>query len=85
MIENQEKRENIIGGIYESAAARIATLATKIKIQEPVMMTGGVAKNIGVVKAVESRFKCQILSTASAQEYGAIGAAVFAENYQNYG
>jgi len=55
MIENQEKRKNIIGGIYESAAARIATLATKNKIQEPVMMTGGVAKNIGVVKAVESR------------------------------
>jgi len=62
----QEKRENIIAGINELAAARIATLAAKIKIQEPVMMTGGVTKNIGMVKALESRFKCQLLVTDSA-------------------
>lgn len=66
--------------IHESAAARIATLATKIKIQEPVMMTGGVIKNIGMLKALENRLKCQILVTDSAQEKGAIGAAVLA-NY----
>jgi len=30
------------------------------------MMTGGVAKNIAVVKALESRFKCQILVPDSA-------------------
>ena len=78
MIAKQEKRENIIAGIHESAAARIATLATKIKIQEPVMMTGGVAKNIGMVKALENRLQCNLLVTDSAQENGAIGAAVLA-------
>ncbi|MBW2249809.1 MAG: hypothetical protein JRF60_04040 [Deltaproteobacteria bacterium] len=66
MIAKQEKRENIIAGIHESATERITTLATKIKIQEPVMMTGGVTKNIGMVNALESRLKCQILVTASA-------------------
>ena len=78
MIAKQEKRENIIAGIHESAAARIATLATKIRIKEPVMMTGGVAKNQGMVKALENRLKCKIIVSESAQENGAIGAAVIA-------
>jgi (R)-2-hydroxyacyl-CoA dehydratese activating ATPase len=78
MIAKQEKRENIIAGIHESAAARIASLATKIKIKEPVMMTGGVAKNQGMVKALENRLGCKIIVSESAQENGAIGAAVLA-------
>ena len=81
MIAKQEKRENIIAGIHESAAARIATLATKIKIREPVMMTGGVAKNKGMVKALENRLNCKILVSKSAQENGAIGAAVLAARH----
>ena len=45
------------------------------------MMTERVGNNIEVVKAVEIRFKCQILSTASTQGNGAIGAAAIAANY----
>ncbi|MFO7885219.1 MAG: acyl-CoA dehydratase activase [Desulfobacteraceae bacterium] len=74
----QHKRNNIIAGIHESAAARIAILALKIKIQAPVMMTGGVAKNIGMVKALENRLGLNIEVNPSAQENGAIGAAVLA-------
>ncbi len=48
-------------------------------------MTGGVDNNIEVVKALESRFKCQILVPDSAQKNGANGAAVLEANYQNYG
>lgn len=81
MIAKQEKRENIIAGIHESAAARIATLANKISIKEPVMMTGGVAKNKGMVKALEDRLKCKILVSKAAQENGAIGAAVLASKH----
>ncbi|MEA2062000.1 MAG: acyl-CoA dehydratase activase [Thermodesulfobacteriota bacterium] len=75
----QHKRNIIIAGIHESAAARIAILALKIKIQPPVMMTGGVAKNIGMVKALENRLGLHIEVNPSAQENGAIGAAVLAE------
>ena len=42
------------------------------------MMTGGVAKNKGMVKALEDRLKCKILVSEAAQENGAIGAAVLA-------
>ena len=78
MIAGQEKRENIIAGIHEAAAARVAILANKIGIKEPVMMTGGVAKNKGMVKALENRLGFKLIVGESAQENGAIGAAVMA-------
>lgn len=78
MIARQEKRENIIAGIHASAAARVAILANKIKIKEPVMMTGGVAKNKGMVKALENRLGYKLIVKTLTQETGAIGAAVMA-------
>jgi len=78
MIAGQEKRENIIAGIHDSAAARVAVLAGKIKIKAPVMMTGGVAKNKGMIKALEKRLGFELIVGAMAQENGAIGAAVLA-------
>jgi len=42
------------------------------------MMTGGVARNIGVVRALEKRFGIPVEVTTYAQVNGAIGAAVLA-------
>jgi len=78
MIAGQQQRENIIAGIHESAAARVAILATKTKLIEPVVMTGGVAKNKGMVTALEKRLGFNIIVGDSPQENGAIGAAVLA-------
>ncbi|MBU2480928.1 MAG: 2-hydroxyglutaryl-CoA dehydratase [Proteobacteria bacterium] len=78
MIANQEKRENIIAGIHDSAAARVAILASKTHLAAPVMMTGGVAKNQGMRKALEARLGFDLIVGHLAQENGAIGAAVLA-------
>lgn len=78
MIAKQKKRADIIAGIHESAAARIAVLAKKIRIKPPVMMTGGVAKNKGMAAALETRLKTTVICQEHAQENGAIGAAVLA-------
>ncbi len=78
MIAGQQKREDIIAGIHESTAARVASLAAKAKIESPVIMTGGVAKNQGMVKALENRLGIKILVGEFPQENGAIGAAVLA-------
>ena len=78
MIARQEKRENIIAGIHDSAAARISILAGKINIKSPVMMTGGVAKNNGMVAALGKRLGMTLVVQKLAQENGAIGAAVLA-------
>jgi predicted CoA-substrate-specific enzyme activase len=76
MIARQEKREDIIAGIHDSAAARVAILARKVKIKSPIMMTGGVAQNIGMVKALEKHLNARLIISDLPQENGAIGAAV---------
>ena len=53
-------------------------LAKRIGIVEPVMMTGGVAKNIGVVRALEKKAGKKIRVSPNAQVIGAIGAALVA-------
>lgn len=78
MIAEQEKRENIIAGIHESAASRISALARKVNLRSPVMMTGGVAKNTGMVAALETCLDTQLIIGDLSQETGAIGAAVLA-------
>jgi (R)-2-hydroxyacyl-CoA dehydratese activating ATPase len=77
-----EKRENIIAGIHEAIASRIAAMASRLGIAQAasVMMTGGVAKNIGVVKALERALGYPLDVSAYAQMTGAIGAACLASS-----
>jgi predicted CoA-substrate-specific enzyme activase len=78
LISKGEVRENIIAGIHDSVASRVYAMAQRIGLNPPAMMTGGVAKNIGVVKALENKFGSEILVNEFAQVNGAIGAAILA-------
>ena len=78
LIAKGEKRANIIAGIHASIGARVVAMARRIGVRAPVMMTGGVAKNIGVVKALEEKLGTQLRVSAHAQLTGAIGAALIA-------
>ena len=78
LISKGEKRESIIAGIHESVAARVSSLARRVRVRTPIMMTGGVAKNKGAVKALENKLGINIEVSEYAQTNGAIGAAVMA-------
>jgi (R)-2-hydroxyacyl-CoA dehydratese activating ATPase len=78
LIAKGERRANIISGIHASIGARVAAMAKRIGVRPPVMMTGGVAKNIGVVKALEEKLGTQLRVSEQAQLTGAIGAALIA-------
>ena len=78
LISKGEARENIMAGIHESVASRVSAMARRVGIIDPVIMTGGVAKNIGVLRALEDQLNTKILVSASPQENGAIGAAILA-------
>ena len=80
LISKGEKRENIIAGIHESIAARVIAMARRIGVTSPIMMTGGVAKNGGVVAALEKKLGASIVVSHNAQENGAIGAAFLAQS-----
>ena len=79
LISRGETRENIIAGIHDSVASRVSAMAKRIGVADPLMMTGGVAKNIGVVTALEKKLGTRIIvSHETAQVNGALGAAVLA-------
>ena len=78
LIAKGEKRENIIAGIHASIGARVVSMAKRIGVRPPAMMTGGVAKNIGVVKALEEKLGADLIVSENAQVNGAIGAALIA-------
>lgn len=67
---------NLIAGIHEAIATRIYALVAKLKIEPEVAVTGGGAKNIGLVRALEARFGCPLLVPAEPLLTGAIGAAL---------
>lgn len=73
-------QEDIVAGIHESIATRIAALASRAGMTTPAMITGGVAKNIGMVKALEKALGFHAEVSPYAQLTGAIGGAVLAQN-----
>lgn len=78
MIARQKDRRDIAAGIHRSAASRVASLAGRIHLVPPVVMTGGVAKNKGMVQALADILGYGIGVGAVPQENGAVGAAVLA-------
>ena len=78
LIAAGERRQNIIAGIHESIGSRVVAMARHVGLTDPVMMTGGVAKNIGVVRALEKKSGTSIHVPRHAQANGAIGAALIA-------
>ena len=84
LIAEGHSKENIIAGLHLAIAKRIVGLVERVGITEKVVMTGGVAKNIGVVSAIESLLGVTILIPEEPQIVGALGAAlVAAERYQS--
>lgn len=71
---------DIGAGINLAMAKRIATLANSVEVKKDVAMTGGVAKNIGVVKTLGKLLgvRIKIPKKADPQLAGAIGAALYA-------
>lgn len=73
-------RPEIALGILESVAERVVSMVKRVGLVPKVTMTGGVAKNKGVVKALERRLGTEIRVPEEPQIAGALGAALIAES-----
>ena len=73
-----EKLEDIIAGLHDALASRITALARRLKVEPDVVLTGGVAKNIGMVRAMKQSLSCELLVPEDPLITGAIGAALLA-------
>ena len=77
-LSNGVSRNNIIKGVHLSVASRACGLAYRGGLEKDVVMTGGVAQNAGVVRAVASVLKTDVIVAPNPQTTGALGAALFA-------
>lgn len=68
---------DIIKGIHRAVASKVAGLAKRLGVEEDVIMTGGVAKNDGIVEALKTEIGKDIKVSEYTQHVGALGAALF--------
>ena len=78
LLADGRAKEDIIAGIHKAIASRIMGMLGQLTVKERVAMSGGVAKNVGMVAALEKRLKTEILVAENPEIIGALGAAVFA-------
>jgi len=71
--------EDIAAGIIGNAVHHLMVLIDRSDIEKDIVITGGIAKNIGVVEELKKRLKMDFIGLPEdPQVIGAIGAAVFA-------
>jgi predicted CoA-substrate-specific enzyme activase len=79
LVSEGEELEDILYGIHRAIADRTMGLINRLGgIQKDVIMAGGVAKNIGVVKALEKVMDTSLKIYVEPQIVGALGAAILA-------
>ncbi|UCD71901.1 MAG: 2-hydroxyglutaryl-CoA dehydratase [Syntrophobacterales bacterium] len=71
-------KNDIIRGLHEAISKRIFTMAGKLRMEKPITMSGGVAKNRGIVDALRRLLKAAIHVPEEPQIVGALGAALSA-------
>jgi len=73
-------KNKVLAAYCSAMAHRVVTLLERIGVEEDFAITGGISKNIGVVKRLEDELGVKSLATDyDPQIAGAIGAALFAE------
>ncbi len=71
--------EDIAAGINEAIAARLASLVRKVGVEEEVSVSGGCAKNQGLILALERKLAVPLKPLGmDPQLIGALGAALIA-------
>lgn len=66
----------IVAGLHEAFATRVVNMVRSLGIEKDVVVTGGGAKNIGLVKAVEDKVGFPVLVPPEPLLTGALGAAL---------
>ena len=70
--------ENIIAGLANTIAVKVGKMARRFEIEPDIVFTGGVARNTGVVKALEENLGFNVLVPPEPLLSGALGAAIIA-------
>ena len=78
LIANNKEKADIADGVCHAIANKASGLLRRVGMEPEFMMTGGVAKNPGVVRAVEEKIGSKLYICEEPEIVGAAGAAVYA-------
>ena len=72
-------KNKVVAAYCQAMAERVVSLLERIGVEKEFFITGGIAKNPGVVKRIERILKIEVANTRyDSQIAGALGAALFA-------
>lgn len=74
---------DVLAGAMDAIVNRIIALLERVRVDGDLCISGGVAKNIGIVSRLEQIFKLKALIAPEPQIVGALGAAIIAMDLAN--
>ena len=77
-LAQKQKVEDILAGVHLAISARTVGLVRRVGVEEEATFTGGVARNVGMVRALEEKLETKLNISSDSHYMGAIGAALFA-------
>jgi predicted CoA-substrate-specific enzyme activase len=80
LLRQGKDRAAVIAGLHTAVATRVHTLLRRVGVQPDFAITGGIARNAGVVKRLEEMAGVKALIPEEPQIVGALGAALFARD-----
>lgn len=80
-LAQNRKVEDILAGVHEAIATRTIGLVRRVGMDPEITFTGGVARNVGMVRALEAKLGSSLNISADAHYCGALGAALFAMDH----
>jgi len=78
LVREGEDRRDVLAGLHSAIAARVYNLLRGVGVEPDLVITGGIGKNIAVVRKIEKRVGLSALLPEEPQIVGALGAALFA-------
>lgn len=73
-----KKVEDILWGVHQSIATRSVGLMRRVGVDDEVTFTGGVTRNVAMIKALEEALGHKLNHSEDCHFIGALGAALFA-------
>jgi (R)-2-hydroxyacyl-CoA dehydratese activating ATPase len=72
--------EDVLMGVHQAITSRCVSLARRVGIESEVTFTGGVSRNVAIVKLLEEAAGMRINVSPDAHFCGALGAALFSHD-----
>lgn len=85
MLREGRHINDILAGVCDAITKRVLQMLRRIKVTPALSISGGIAKNIGIIKRIENELQIKGQIAFEPQIVGALGAALFAQDLANGG